>query len=137
AGATVGSLSDMILRSDPDPIRDSPAAVTAEHTLSRTPRLLLSCAGMIAATLVAACVLAAAPARAPLDSLYHDAAERLIGAALASDHAWLRLSQLCDGIGNRLSGSASLDRAAQWAAAAMREDGLVNVRMQDARVPHW
>src|SRR5262245_51654211 len=39
---------------------------------------------------------------------YGDIADRLIAAALASDHAYLRLSQLCDGIGNRLSGSKSL-----------------------------
>src|SRR5215471_13376680 len=64
-------------------------------------------------------------------------AERLIGAALASDHAYLRLSQLCDGIGHRLSGSPELDRAIEWAAGAMREDGLENVRLQPAMVPVW
>src|SRR5262245_11849006 len=73
----------------------------------------------------------------PLDVRYRDAAERLIGAALASDHAYLRLSQLCDGIGHRLSGSKSLERAVVWAAAAMREDGLENVRLQPVMVPHW
>jgi len=65
------------------------------------------------------------------------AAERLIGAALASDHAYLRLSQLCDGIGHRLSGSRSLERAVEWAAASMREDGLERVRLQRVRVPVW
>lgn len=65
----------------------------------------------------AACLaLSIVPARAqvagarggiPLDVAYRAAAERLIGAALASDHAYLRLSQLCDGIGHRLSGSPS------------------------------
>jgi carboxypeptidase Q len=89
-------------------------------------------------TILTACVLAAArPAHAPLDSLYRATAERLIGAALASDHAYLRLSQLCDGIGNRLSGSPSLDRAIDWAAGAMREDHLERVRLQPAMVPHW
>ncbi len=75
--------------------------------------------------------------RVPLDAQYRAAAERLIGAALASDHAYLRLSQLCDGIGNRLSGSAALDRAVAWGAAAMREDGLERVRLQPVMVPHW
>jgi carboxypeptidase Q len=72
-----------------------------------------------------------------LEARYRAAAERLIGAALASDHAFLRLSQLCDGIGHRLSGSPELDRAVAWAAAAMREDGLEQVRLQPVMVPHW
>lgn len=86
----------------------------------------------------------ASPVRRPipavpmaLDERYREAAERLIGAALASDHAWMRLSQLCDGIGPRLSGSASLERAVDWAERAMREDGLNGVRRQAAMVPHW
>jgi hypothetical protein len=64
------------------------------------------------------------PAPIPLVVRYRDAAGKLIGAALASDHAYLRLSQLCDGIGNRLSGSEALERAVDWAEKAMREDGL-------------
>jgi carboxypeptidase Q len=79
----------------------------------------------------------AASAATPLDVRYRDAAERLIGAALASDHAYLRLSQLCDGIGHRITGSPQLDRAIAWAAAAMREDGLERVRLQPVRVPRW
>jgi peptidase M28-like protein len=78
-----------------------------------------------------------AAASVPLDAALRPAAERLIGAALASDHAHLRLSQLCDGIGHRLSGSPALERAVEWAAAAMREDGLENVRLQPVTVPHW
>ncbi len=93
---------------------------------------------MTGLVLMTACALAVTPpARAPLDSLYHASAERLIGAALASDHAYLRLSQLCDGIGHRISGSPELDRAIAWAAASMREDGLERVRLQPAMVPHW
>ena len=76
-------------------------------------------------------------ARIPLDQRYQAQAARLIGAALASDHAELRLSQLCDGIGHRLTGSQALERAVTWAAAAMREDGLERVRLQPVRVPHW
>jgi carboxypeptidase Q len=75
-------------------------------------------------------------AAGPSDAKYGDIADRLIAAALASDHAYLRLSQLCDGIGNRLSGSKNLDRAVEWAAAAMREDGL-DVRLQPVMVPRW
>ena len=72
-----------------------------------------------------------------LTDTYREAAERLISAALASDNAYTRLSQLCDGIGNRLSGSESLERAVRWAAGAMRADGLENVRLQPVMVPHW
>ena len=68
---------------------------------------------------------------------YREPAARLIGAALASDHAYLRLSQLCDGIGHRLSGSPELNRAIAWAEDAMREDGLERVRKIPAMVPHW
>jgi len=68
--------------------------------------------------------------------MYREQAERLIGAALTSDHAYDRMSELCDGIGNRLSGSDALERAVEWAAEAMREDGL-QVRLQPATVPRW
>ncbi len=74
---------------------------------------------------------------ATLDQRYRDAARKLVGAALTSDHAALRLSQLCDGIGPRLSGSEAYERAVAWAAAAMREDGLDAVRLQPAKIPHW
>jgi carboxypeptidase Q len=80
--------------------------------------------------------LVAAAAPSP-EARYRDAAGRLIGAALASDHAWDRLEQLCDGIGHPLSGSASLERATEWAEKAMREDGLERVRRQPVLVPKW
>jgi len=69
--------------------------------------------------------------------VYRDTTARIIGAALASDHGYQRLSELCDGIGHRLSGSKALESATQWAAAAMRRDGLENVRLQPVMVPHW
>lgn len=82
-------------------------------------------------------VAAARAPEAPIASRYRATAERLIGAALSSDHAWFRLSQLCDGIGHRLSGSPALERAVAWGAAAMREDGLERVRLQPVVVRHW
>ncbi len=81
-----------------------------------------------------------APAGASAPSLaerHRAAAERLIGAALSSDRAYRRLSELCDGVGHRLSGSEGLERAVRWAEHAMREDGLERVRLQPVRVPHW
>ena len=68
---------------------------------------------------------------------YRAAAARIIGAALTSDRAYSRLAHLTDHIGNRLSGSKSLEQAIQWAVAEMKRDGLDNVRAEKVMVPHW
>lgn len=68
---------------------------------------------------------------------YRPAAARIIGAALTSDRAYARLAHLTDHIGNRLSGSKSLERAIEWAVAEMKRDGLDNVRAEKVMVPHW
>jgi carboxypeptidase Q len=69
--------------------------------------------------------------------VYRDSAARLIGEAVSSTFAWDRLSVLTDTIGNRLSGTASLDRAIQWAVAEMNKDGLENVHTERVMVPRW
>ena len=99
------------------------------------PPLALVTTLALTGALVATPFAPAAPVAPP--ERHREAAERLIGAALDSDHAYLRLSQLCDGIGHRLTGSRALERAVQWAAAAMKEDGLEKVRLQPVRVPVW
>jgi carboxypeptidase Q len=68
---------------------------------------------------------------------YRSAAGRIIGAALTSNRAYERLSFLTDHIGNRLSGSQSLERAIEWAVTEMKKDGLDNVRAEKVMVPHW
>ncbi|MCH7702872.1 MAG: M20/M25/M40 family metallo-hydrolase [Planctomycetes bacterium] len=68
---------------------------------------------------------------------YRPAAKRIIDAALAGNDAYNKLEQLCDGIGNRLSGSPQLKRAVRWAAAAMTADGQENVRLESVMVQHW
>ena len=68
---------------------------------------------------------------------YRAAAARIIGAALTSDRAYERLAYLTDHIGNRLSGSKSLERAIEWAVTEMKRDGLDNVRAEKVMVPHW
>jgi carboxypeptidase Q len=68
---------------------------------------------------------------------YRAPAGRIIGAALTSDRAYERLAYLTDQIGNRLSGSKSLERAITWAIAEMKSDGLDNVRGEKVMVPHW
>ena len=68
---------------------------------------------------------------------YRNAAGRIIGGALTSKRAYERLAYLTDHIGNRLSGSTSLEQGIDWAVAEMRKDGLDNVRKQKVMVPHW
>jgi carboxypeptidase Q len=64
-------------------------------------------------------------------------ADRLLEAATADDFAWTRLAELTDTHGARLSGSDNLRRAIEWAAAAMKADGLENVRIERVMVPRW
>jgi carboxypeptidase Q len=68
---------------------------------------------------------------------YRERAARIIGAALTDDTAYRRLAWLTDRIGHRLSGSAALGRAVEWATAEMRRDRLDNVRAEKVTVPHW
>jgi hypothetical protein len=70
-------------------------------------------------------------------SRYQDTANKLIDAALADDAGLNRLEYLCYRIGNRLSGSASLDQAIAWGAEEMKQAGLANVRTIPVKVPHW
>ena len=84
--------------------------------------------------LVPIALLAAAP---PLSESYKDASSQIIAAALADQDGYAKLSYLCDRIGNRLSGSDSLNAAIEWAAAQMKRDGLENVATPAVKVPHW
>lgn len=72
-----------------------------------------------------------------LTERYRETATKLIDAALIDQGGMEKLSYLCDRIGNRLSGSPSLDKAIAWAAAQMKADGLVNVVTPRVKVPHW
>jgi carboxypeptidase Q len=85
---------------------------------------------------VASVTTRAQPSSAWIDQ-YRDPAARLIGEAVSDTFAWRRLSVLTDSIGNRLSGTAQLDRAIQWAAEEMKRDGLENVHTEKAMVPRW
>jgi Zn-dependent M28 family amino/carboxypeptidase len=70
-------------------------------------------------------------------SQYSERSKKLIAAALADQEGLQRLQYLCDRIGNRVSGSESLERAIQWAAAEMKKAGLENVQTPPVKVPHW
>lgn len=72
-----------------------------------------------------------------LTEQYRATANRLIDAALADTDGYDKLAYLCDRIGNRLSGSESLNRAVKWSQEIMQRDGLSNVRLIPVKVPHW
>jgi hypothetical protein len=79
----------------------------------------------------------AVPAPVPATPSPADATALILGRALADEGAWRKLEHLTTRIGHRLTGSAALERANQWASDAMRQEGLENVRLQPAKVPHW
>jgi len=68
---------------------------------------------------------------------YRPIAQQLIKESQSSDFAWRRLAELTDTYGHRLSGSASLEKAIDWAVAEMQKDGLENVRKEPVMVPKW
>ncbi len=68
---------------------------------------------------------------------YRESADRILQAALAGNDAYMKLQELCDGIGHRLSGSPQLDQAIQWAARTLKADGQENVHIEEVMVPRW
>jgi carboxypeptidase Q len=80
-----------------------------------------------------------ASGRAPasIETRYREIADSLIHTATGDSAAYVRLGNLVDGFGHRLSGSASLEAAIDWILAQMRSDGLENVRGERVMVPHW
>ena len=68
---------------------------------------------------------------------YRSIAQRIISESQSNDFAWQRLAELTDTFGHRLSGSEPLERAIDWAVAAMKTDGLDNVRKEPVMVPKW
>jgi carboxypeptidase Q len=87
----------------------------------------------------AAPVLAAPPpaVESAVVAEYGPTAQRIREAALASDGAFQKLSELTDGIGARLSGSSALERAVVWAKATLVQDGHERVTLEPVKVPHW
>jgi carboxypeptidase Q len=99
-----------------------------------------SLTGLLA--LVAGAILTTVSAQSPSPAHswltpLRDDATRLMKAATADDFAWQRLSELTDTYGHRLSGSANLTRAVDWAVRTMKADGLENVHTERVVVPHW
>jgi hypothetical protein len=76
-------------------------------------------------------------ASSDLTERYRATAGKLIQAALADTEGYDRLEYLCYRIGNRLSGSPSLEKAIAWSVEQMKAAGLSNVRVIPTKVPHW
>lgn len=81
--------------------------------------------------------VAAASGPAPVSAKQRAAAARLLGEALLQNDAYEGLRELCDGIGNRVSGSPQLDAAIAWAMKRLRSQGFQRVRAEPAMVPAW
>jgi hypothetical protein len=91
----------------------------------------------VAFSLLAFAVVVRAQEPAEITSRYGDVVTRITAAALLQNRAYDLLTELCDGIGHRLSGSPQLERAVEWAAGAMKAAGFDEVRLQPCLVPHW
>ncbi len=68
---------------------------------------------------------------------YQAAADKIIESARKENDAFLKLQELCDDIGNRLSGSKSLEQAIEWAQQSMKDDGQENVRSEKVTIRKW
>jgi len=96
----------------------------------------------LACTLAMNAAFSATPATTPATELAAAPAVdlatlmRIRDAALASDFAYLRLAELTDRIGPRLSGSPGAAAAVDLVADDLRNIGL-HVTLQPVKVPHW
>ena len=100
------------------------------------------CLNTFAITLIVAMALIANPTCAQDDASidlekYQSIAEKIIKTTQAKNDAYLKLQQLCDDIGHRLSGSESLDKAIDWAVATLKKDGHENVQKERVMVNKW
>jgi len=79
----------------------------------------------------------AANSESEITRAYRKDADRIIKSVLSGCDAEKKLWQLCDDVGNRISGSAALDKACLWAVQTLRSDGQENVHLEPARIPQW
>lgn len=70
---------------------------------------------------------------------YADVAKQIIDLAVfgaAQNRSYDRLARFTDTIGNRVSGSHSLEMAIKYMYSAMTQDGL-DVHLEPVKIPHW
>lgn len=68
---------------------------------------------------------------------YGPVANQIIESAKKENDSFIKLQELCDDIGHRLSGSPSLDQAIAWAQKSMKDDGQENVRAEAVTIRKW
>ena len=68
---------------------------------------------------------------------YEKVAKQIIEAGRKKNDSYLKLQELCDDIGHRLSGSKSLEKAIVWAQESMKKDGHENVAAEPVTVRKW
>jgi len=83
-----------------------------------------------------ACMLTAANASADAPAVDKDTLLRIRDAAMGSDYAYQRLTDLADLIGPRLSGSPGAAAAVQMVSGELNKIGM-QVTLQRVKVPHW
>lgn len=76
-------------------------------------------------------------AQTPDADVYRQTTDTLIESAMKSSVAHDRLAYLSDRIGNRISGSAQLEQAIEWAKREMIADGFEKVHTETVMVPRW
>ena len=94
----------------------------------------------LALTAVVIAFIAACSVRADefnIKQEYQEKADRIIQTVMAGNDAQNKMMQLCDDIGNRISGSEALDKACRWAERTMQKDGQENVRLEPVSIPKW
>ena len=96
---------------------------------------LATCAAL---AILAPAALSAQTKRVPESpARYRATTNKLIDGALADTTGFIRLAELVDTHGHRLSGSQSLETAIDWLEAKLKADGLDNVHTEPVMVPHW
>src|SRR4051812_14241456 len=101
------------------------------HGRVRTPRILVasfSCAFLIALGTIAQEAASSPEAAVALD-------KSILDCAAKDSEIMKNLGYLSDQIGPRLTGSASLRRANEWAAEVMKSYGLENVHQEGWQIP--
>jgi len=92
---------------------------------------------LVAAALVTGAVAHAASKRGAASVAVDAQVAALRRSALESDLALQLVTGLTTEIGPRPAGSPALQRAGEWASAAMQRLGLENVHTEPVVVPHW
>src|SRR5262245_3560243 len=72
-----------------------------------------------------------------LSVVYRAQADRIIATVREGTDGYRKLSQLCQEIGHRLSGSPGLERAIEWAQETLKRDGHENVRGEPVELVKW